>query len=308
MKNKKLVGPNRGPLGYLLLIPSSILILVISFYPLLNGIYLSFTNRNFINPLQNDFIFLDNYARLMKDSEFFSVLGFTFTYTASVVLISYLFGLGLALVLNRDMKFRGVYRALVLIPWVIPSVVVANMWSWILNDQLGILNNTLRNLGIIDKPILFFSTAEMSRISVTFVSAWRAIPFMAVTILSGLQGIPSDMYEAAEIDGAGFWKSLWYMTLPLIKQVSFISMTLMFIWTFNNFENIWLLTRGGPNNATYVLSILSYFTGFFRSFISYAATIAVMMLIVMLLLSLLFIKLLNIDDIDKIVKGEVKND
>jgi multiple sugar transport system permease protein len=280
-------------LGYALLIPASVMILLISVYPLLNGIYLSMKNRHLLRPNQNDFVFFSNYAKLMQDKEFFSVLAFSFAYTFFVVLFSYIAGFCLALLLNRNMRFRGVYRALILIPWVIPPVVAMTNWLWILNAQIGIVNVTLKNLGLIENPVLFFGSSSVTRVTVIFVSAWKAIPFMMITLLAGLQGIPGEMYEALRIDGAGFLQSLWYLTLPLLKSVSFISTTLMFIWTFNNFENIWLLTRGGPNDATFVLSILSYFTAFYRSNISYAATIATTMMAVMLLLSILYLRLLR---------------
>lgn len=282
---------SRQSLGYFLLIPSTLLIIFISFVPLIYGVFLSFTNRHFLKPDQRDFIGLENYRNLFQDKEFFGVLSFSFQYTLTVVAVSFLVGFVLALLLNRDMKFRGIYRTLVLIPWVIPPVVAMTNFLWVLNDQIGIINTTLRALELIDKPILFIANPKITRLTVMMIGAWKNTPFMMVTILAGLQSIPNDMYEAAHIDGAGFWRSLWHLTLPMIKTVAFISTTLMFIWTFNNFENIWLLTRGGPNDATFTLPILSYYTAFYRSHVSYAAAIATTMMIVMLILSLVYLRL-----------------
>lgn len=292
-------------MGYWLLVPATIMLVLISVVPLCYGIFLGFTNRHFLKPEQRDFVGLKNFIDLIHDSEFIGVLGFSIFYTVMVVLLSYLVGLVLALVLSRDIKFRGIYRVLFLIPWVVPSVVVMTNWMWVLNDQIGFVNTTLQALHIIKSPILFFADPGMARMTVIMIGFWQSTPFMMITLLSGLQSIPKDMYEAAKIDGAGFFKSLWYLTLPMIKSVSFISITLMFIWTFNNFDKIWLLTKGGPNNATFTLPILSYFTAFYRSNISYAAAIATTIMVVMLILCIINLKIQFRTD-DKIVKSAVK--
>lgn len=272
--------------GYGLLLPATILLLCFSIYPILNGIFISMTNRVMLFPDRNDFVFFENYARLMADEEFWGTLGFTFVYTASTVLFSYLLGLTLALILNRKIPGRAVFRTLFLLPWIIPSVVAMTNWSWLLNDQFGIINTTLQSIGIIDKPILFLADYRLIRITVIAISVWKAMPFMMISLLAGLQSVPQDLYEASSIDGAGFFATLRYITLPLIKPVSVVSITLSFIWTLNSFENIWLLTNGGPNGYTFTLPILSYYTAFFRQNQSYAATIATTMMLTMVLLNL----------------------
>jgi multiple sugar transport system permease protein len=252
---------------------------------------------NLLKPNDIKFVWFDNFIQIItSDKEFYSVLGYSFVYTISVVLISYIIGLILALLLNRDIKFRGLFRALVLIPWVVPPVVAATNWSWVLNDQVGIINNFLESINLIDKPILFLGTAEMARVTVILTSAWKSFPFMMIVLLAGLEGIPSDLYEAAYIDGAGFIKSFLHITMPMIRNVSLICTTLMFIWTFNNFENIYLLTRGGPSQATFVLPILSYYTAFFRSEIGYASAISVILLVVLLIISLSYLRLQRNED------------
>lgn len=286
----------RQGLGYALLAPATVALLILSVYPLLSGFWLSFTNRNLLKPNQNDFVFLENYATLLRDKEFFSTLGFTFAYTIGVVVISYVAGLALALLLNRKIRGRGFFRAVFLIPWVIPPVVAVINWSYILNDQFGIINVALSALGLIDKPILFLGDYALIRPTVILVSAWKQMPFMMITLLAGLQSIPSDLYEAAAIDGAGFWTRLFKITLPMLKPITFISTLLSFVWTFNSFENIWLLTAGGPNGHTFTLPILSYYTAFFRQKLSYASTIASTMVVVMLVLSLIYFRAQFRDD------------
>lgn len=285
-RNKERLGSNR--FGYLLLVPSAALILLISVYPLLSGVYMSFTNQSFLKPNQNDFIGLANYAKLIQDTEFLGAAAFSFVLTFFVVLLGYVIGLALAIILNRKIPLRGLLRALLLLPWVIPAVVGMINWSWLLNDQIGFINTALKGLGLIDNPILFLADYKLIRPTVILVCTWKTIPFMMITVLSGLQSIPVDLYEAANIDGAGFWRALRHITLPMVKSVSFVCITLSFIWTFNNFENIWLLTGGGPNGHTYTLPILSYYTAFYRNNTSYAATIATAILVAMLALCILY--------------------
>lgn len=294
MKIKRSAAINGNMLGYKMLIPSSLLILMVSIYPLLNGFYLSMTDYNLMNPGKTGFIGFENIIKVVAaDKEFYGVLGYSFIYTFFVVLLSYITGLVIALLLNRDIKFQGLIRALILVPWVIPPVVAATNWLWVLNDQIGIVNITLRNLGLIDSPVLFLVSKNITRITVILTSVWKSFPFMVVVIIAGLKSIPKELYESAHMDGAGFFRSFRHVTLPMIKTVSLISTTLMFIWTFNNFENIYLLTMGGPSNATYVLPILSYYTAFYRCNIGYASAISVVILVMLLLMSVVYIRLFN---------------
>lgn len=274
---------NKDYFGYKLLLPSTVLFLLISVYPLISGIWMSFTNKSLMRSNQTKFIFLENYIKLFQDKEFLGSLAFTFLYTTLVVFISYAAGLILALALNRDMKGRAVFRTIFLLPWVIPSVVAMTNWSWLLNDQFGFINSFLEKLHINESPILFLADYKYIRITVILISVWKSMPFMMISLLAGLQSVPKELYEAASMDGAGFLAKLKLITLPLIWPVSFISVTLNFIWTINNFENIWLLTGGGPNGHTFTLPIYSYYTAFYRQNLSYAATIATTLIICMLL-------------------------
>jgi ABC-type sugar transport system permease subunit len=224
------------------------------------------------------------------------VLLYTLIYTVSVVVISYCFGLFLALLLNRKIKFRAFYRALVLLPWVVSPTIAATNWMWVLNDRIGFFNQWLQKLHVVSSPVLFLAVPDLARITVIFTSAWKAFPFMAITILAALQGINADLYESAYIDGAGFWRSFVHITLPMIKRVSAVSTILMFIWNFNNFENIYLLTRGGPSAATFTLPILTYYTAFYRSNLGYASTVGTTILFVLLVVSLLYLRVLRADE------------
>jgi ABC-type sugar transport system permease subunit len=240
---------------------------------------------------------LENYIRILTtDAEFYSTLTFSFFSAFAVVIIAYVLGMCFALLLNRDIKYRSFFRAMILIPWIIPPVVAATNWTWLLNDQLGFINLILRKWGFIDRPILFLADPVIARITVCFTGAWKSFPFMMIVLLSGMQGIPDELYESASIDGAGFFRSFRHITVPMLKNVTMISTTLMFIWTFNNFENIYLLTKGGPLNATFVLPILSYYIAFFRSQLGYASAISTLMLVILLILALIYMRILRQSD------------
>lgn len=281
-------------LGYRMTAPAVLLIACVSILPLISGVVLSFQNYYLLKPNKpRGFNGIANYIKLFQDMEFQSVILYTFIYAFSIVVIAYLFGLVLAQLLNRQIRFRSIYRALVLLPWVISPTVASTNWLWVLNDRIGFINNVLRDWNIISSPILFLAVPKLARVTVIFTGAWKAFPFMAITILSGLQSINADLYESAYIDGAGYWKSFFYITLPSIKNISIVSTILTFIWNFNNFENIYLLTKGGPSDATYTLSILTYYTAFYRSNLGYASTIGTSMLAVLLILSQIYMKALR---------------
>jgi len=274
---------NKNTTGYTMLIPASILFVLINIAPFIYGFILSFTDTNYLRPNSGQgFVGLQNfYDIVFNDPEFYGVLIYSFIYTIGVVILSYALGLLLAVLLNRDIKFRGLFRALALLPWLMPSVVAVVVWQTLLNDQVGIINGFMQNIGLIDKPIQFLAAPQLARIVVIITAVWKTYPFMMVVLLAGLQSIGDEMYEPAYIDGAGPLKVFRYITMPLLKPVTLIAISLMFIWTFNtlSFDNIYLLTRGGPANATFVLSIQTYYTAFFRGKIGYASAISIVMLL-----------------------------
>lgn len=283
-------------MGYSMLIPASLIIAIVSIYPLLYGIYLSFRNQHFLKPMRNDFVGFSNYLKLLADKDFINAIGFTLYYTIGIVLFSYCLGMVIALLLNKKIVIRGALRALVLIPWIIPSTVAATNWRWILDSQVGFINTILLNLGIIDKSIAFIADPKYVKNVVVIFGIWKAFPFMTLTLLSGLQGISNDLFEAAMIDGASAWQVFRRITLPLLKPVSFVVITLMCIWTFNNFEGIWLFTEGGPGKYTTTISIFTYKTAFFSSEISYATASGTAMMFFMVVFGVIYMRLIMSDD------------
>jgi multiple sugar transport system permease protein len=289
MRPKLLTGKRRKMLmGILMLVPASVFILSTNLYPLVNGIVMTFHDITLFNiNRESPFVGLRNYIELFNDDTYLQSLKFTIVYTASVVILSFLFGLGLALMANRKFRNRGLFRTVILWPWILPTVVAAVAWLWTFNSN-GVINNTLKSLGWIDKNIPFFYNPVLARVCVIGMGVWKGFPFMVLTLLGGLQTIPGELYEASQIDGASKFQTLLRITLPMIKEISIIALLLRFIWTFNNYEQVFLLTQGGPLKSTMVFSIYSFLTAFSRNRLSYAATISVLMMILLLIGMLIY--------------------
>ena len=261
-----------------MMLPAVILVLFVSLYPLLNSIQMSFTNKNILKPNATKFVGLSNFEDILTDPEFYDTIRVSLIYALGCAFASYAIGLGIATLLNKEIRFRGLFRAVLLIPWAIPTVVAASNWSYLLNDQYGPINTWLMNWGIIDSPILFLADTSLVLFTVVLVGTWKSYPFMALSLLAGMQNIDRSIYESAQIDGASGRQAFWYITLPGLKQVSLVVTTLMFIWGFNNFDIIFLLTSGGPLNATRSLSIYTYNLAFYRGRMGYSAAISLIMI------------------------------
>lgn len=275
---------NSPLMGHCMLMPAFLMFLLLQLYPFMYGVGLSFTNYYLLTKKSPQFIGLQNFIDIFcDDPKFWPSLGFSFIYTFSIVIFSYILGVLFALLLNKEIKCKSLVRAFVLLPWVLSSSVMAMNWKWILNDRYGLVNRILSELGILSEPLQFFSTAGMARFTVTFIGIWRNVPFMTIVLLAGLQSIPVELYEAASVDGANGWHRFWKITLPQLGAVTLTSTTLMFIWALNGFENIYLLTSGGPVNSTTGVAIYSYLTAFDGSRMGYAAALSVILMVIMII-------------------------
>lgn len=269
--------------GIWMMMPGFLVIVLLKMYPIVEGISYSFTNRRMDRPVSSiEFTGIRNFIGVIQDKKILDTVGFTLIYAFLIVLLSYIAGVSLAMLLNRSIKGRGLYRSLILLPWVISNTVVAANFRWILNDRYGIVNSVLIQLGIISKPVQFFANMEVAKAMVIGVGIWKTVPFMVIVILAALQSIPLEYYEAADMDGASFWGKFRYITLPGIKSVTIMATTLQFIWNFNNFESIWLLTTGGPNDSTMTLPVKIYEEAFLKNKIGYASSIAVVVMLFMM--------------------------
>lgn len=270
--------------GVWMMMPGFLVIVILKMYPILEGISYSFTNRRLDRPVDSTkFTAFKNFVDVVQDQKVLKTIGFTLVYAALIVLVSYVVGLALALLLNRRIRFQGLYRSLILLPWVISNTVTAANFRWILNDQYGIVNRAFIWLGLVDKPVQFFANINVAKGMVIGVGIWKTVPFMVIVILAALQSIPPDYYEAADIDGASFFGKFRYIILPGIKSVTVMATTLQFIWNFNNFESIWLLTQGGPADSTNTLPVMIYREAFQKNRIGYAAAIAVLVMVFMMI-------------------------
>lgn len=241
--------------AYLLILPTLLGVLVVNLYPLGYAVLISL-QHNTLSTAQPRFIGLENYRRIVSDPEVWSAIRISIVFTASSVVLSFGIGLLLAVLLNRPLLARPLIRSLFIIPWAVPAFVAALIWSWMFNDQFGIISALLRQAGLHHVPI--WLDREHALGSLIAVMVWKSFPFQMVVLLAGLQSIPADLYEAAAVDGAGSWQRFRRITLPLLRPVAFISLLLAAINAFHYFPIPWLLTQGGPSNATNVIPIATY--------------------------------------------------
>jgi multiple sugar transport system permease protein len=279
------IGQSRGALGVLFMLPAAVLLLLFLAYPLGLGVWLGFTDERIGR--SGIFIGIENYQYLWSDSVFWLSVFNTLLYTIVASALKFGLGLWLALLLNERLPFKAFFRAIVLLPWVVPTVLSAIAFWWIYDAQFSILSWVLMEFGWIDGPINFLGDPNNARASVIAANVWRGIPFVAITLLAGLQTIPPSLYEAATLDGATSWQRFRYVTLPMLTPIIAIVMTFSVLFTFTDFQLIYVLTRGGPVNATHLMATLSFQRGISGGNLGEGAAIAVAM-IPFLLAAILF--------------------
>ncbi len=220
------------------------------------GVWLSFTDAKIGRA--GEFVGLDNYDWLSDDTVFWMATFFTVGYTVFASTIKFVIGLYLALLLNKNLPFKALLRSIVLIPFVVPTVLSAIAFWWIFDAQFSIISWSLRHLHLIDRNINFLGDPWNARMCVIFANIWRGVPFIAITLLAGLQTVSPSLYEAATIDGASRWQNFRFITYPLLTPIIAVVMTFSVLFTFTDFQLIWAMTRGGPVNATHLMATLSY--------------------------------------------------
>src|SRR5689334_23017125 len=238
-------------------LPIVVIMAGLIFWPFINAILLSFTVRNIVTR-SDQYVGLANYARLWNDADFRGAVGNTILFTVASVACKFVIGMTIALLLNSRIPFRNVLSGLMLLPWIVPEVVTAMAWRSIYDPIFGGLNPILLNLGLIDHPRGWLSEPQLALPSVIAVNIWKGIPFYTILLLAGLKAIDKELYEAAEVDGAGAIKRFRNITLPGLKYVILVTVLLSTISTFNTFGLVYLMTGGGPGGATRLYSILAY--------------------------------------------------
>ena len=243
--------------GTIFVLPAALLSLLLIAYPFFNAVWISFTNNTVGNP-ERLFIGLDNYRYWVTHPHFWKVFLNTLIYAGGTVVFAIVFGFAIGLSLHR-MKFaRDFWGAVILIPWIIPTVVTTLVWLWMFNPMAGVLNYVLTETGISDYGVNWLGHPTLAWFSVLVVSAWRYTPYFGLVILAARKEVPDDYYEAAEIDGAGPFSQFFYVTVPMVWKVLFFTSILMFVRVAYDFVVVYVLTRGGPVGETEIISILTF--------------------------------------------------
>lgn len=277
---------------WLFVLPALITVGSLLIYPIVSSLYHSLTSKHLIRP-GAQFIGFDNYRAILQDPNFFLSFKNSIKWTVISLFGQLFFGFTSALALNRVEKMQGVYKTLLIVPWAFPSIVIALSWKWILNGVYGFLPNLLLELGITDTMVQFLSDGNLVFYTLVFINIWFGFPMIMVNVLSALQTIPKEQYEAAKMDGANIFQEFYYITLPHIKVVIGLLVVLRTIWIFNNFDIIYLITGGGPANASLTVPIYAYNTGWTGKLLGRSSAVTVLLLLFLLCVSALYFKIIR---------------
>jgi len=280
-------------LPYIFSTPGITLLLIIDFFPIIYTLYLS-VHRAYLLKKDWSFIGLENFIRAMYDSVFWLSLENSFLWSFGIVFFSFIIGLTEALLLDQPIRLRGLFRSLLFLPWVLPSVLLTMMWRLMfIQNQSGLINHVLMQLGIISEPVTWLNFRVTVMLVAISGGIFRGTAFFAIMLLAGLQAIPRELYEAAKIDGASSTRIFWFITLPQLSNIVIITLIIYWIWMFNWLDLIWMLTKGGPGNLSHILPTYAYTQAFRRWDFGYSAVLSVIMIIIMTTIAVLMSKLSN---------------
>lgn len=284
-----------GKFAYLIITPALILIIGLVLYPIGYAVYMTLFETNLLKE-GNQFLGLQQYRDVLTDKAFWSSLGITVYFTVVSLLVQMVLGIAIALLLNLNFKGRGIMRGLVLAPWAVPTVVNAQLWGWIYQASYGALNKLFLKIGLISAPVVWLGTANRALNMIILADTWRMTPLYVVMFLAGLQTISPDLREAALIDGAGAFKRLKHIILPLLKPMILVVLILRTMQALRVFDIVYLLTQGGPNSGTMVISYYAYFKTFKALNFGYGSTIGLIVAILTIMICLLYKRVLQHED------------
>ncbi len=284
---------SEGNLAALLLLPTMTLLLLFIAYPFMKGILLAVTNTRVGVP--GEFVGLDNFVRLFKDPIFHSVVYNTFLYTFVTTIFKLILGLWLAILLNREFKFKRFVRAFILLPFIVPTVLACFAWKWMFDPTFAVLNWMLYKVGLVaaGAGVNWLGDGDLAMLSIMIVNIWRGVPFFAISLMAGLQTISPDLGEAAAIDGAKPLQRFWYITWPLLLPVTMVVVLFSVIQTFADFQIVYVMTGGGPANATHLFATYAYQLGIGTGLLSQGAAVSLAMfplLFAIVIFQLLYIR------------------
>lgn len=271
--------------GWILLIPALLVLLLVYAYPILRSFWLSLFTQNLGTELQPVFSGLENYGRMAQDGRFWQSIINTTVFTLSSLILELILGMAVALVLNQAFRGRSAVRTIAIIPWALPTALIATTWAWIFNAEFGVWNDILMRLNIIPEGqgINWLGEPTLAMMSVIAADVWKTTPFISILLLAGLQSIPEDLYEAHAIDGASAWQSFRQITLPLLMPQILIASLFRFAQAFGIFDLIAVMTGGGPAGATETVSIYVYATIMRYLDFGYGAALVVITFLVLIL-------------------------
>jgi len=258
-----------------------LLLTVFMFYPLVKSIFISFQHYLLYEPFNIKYVGLENLKNVIEDAVFWKVLKNSLVWVFFSILFQFILGFALALALKEYFKGRNIYQAIVFSPWAISGFLIAVIWKWMYNGQYGVINDILLKLGVINEKISFLASESLALPSVIVSNIWFGIPFFAIMLLAGLKGIPDIYYEATSLDGAGVIKKFFYITLPVLKPVIVVSLLLRAIWIFNFPDLIYIMTNGGPANASQTLATYIFYKAYKGLDFGYAGALSVYMIFIL---------------------------
>lgn len=273
--------------GLLMLTPAIVIMVVFVAYPVISTVWSSFTNAKIQTQLPK-FVGLDNYIKAFKDPLVRTSMVFTIGFTVIATTLETVLGMILALIMNRKFKGQGLVRAIILIPWAIPTIVSGMMWQFMFAEGYGIINQLLLKSGMISASIPWLTNAGWSFLAIVIADTWKTSPYMSLMLLSGIQTISVELYESASIDGANAWNKFRYITLPLLKPVLMVSLLFRTVQSFRIYDLICALTNGGPANSTQSLTMYTVKTYFNFGNTGYGAALAMITFAVSMVIALLF--------------------
>jgi multiple sugar transport system permease protein len=279
--------------GYALISPAVFLMLLLLAYPFVLAVYISLTDRVLGEP--GKFIWFRNFIKLLQDSLFRQTVWNSFIYTASTVFLKMVLGIILAVLLNQEMRHRNLVRGALLLPWIVPTSLSVLTWLWMFDSLFSVVNYILLSLGLISKKIPWLGDPFWAMVSVITVNTWRGLPFFAISFLAGLMTIPKELYEAAETDGARGFRKFWHITLPLLQPVIAVVVLFSTIWTFADFQIVYLLTHGGPINATQIFATMAYDVALVAGRIGEGSAISLFLFPALLVVIILMLRYLRRD-------------
>lgn len=286
-------GQHEGRFALLLLLPAAVVVFGVVIWPVVRTLVVSLYDVDSAMPGSYPFVGLDNYTRVFQDDRFYSVLGHTMYFTLVSTFLELTLGIAVALLLNAPLRARWLWRSIVVLPWALPTIVNGALWRWIYNGQYGALNGLLDTLGISDTPTQWLGEPFLALNMVILADVWKNTSIVVFFILAGLQTVPSDLYEAARVDGAGPWRAFWRLTIPMLAPSIAVVLILRTIEAFKVFDIIYVMTGGGPASGTQTIAFYTYLQAFSNQLFGYGAALAYLIVLAVFALAMAYLRILR---------------